>query len=98
MRNYPGLVNRKRPTSLKLAAMGRPPDSCPEGTSDCRYRPAIWYDSFRDLGVELASIEEEVSDVFSHRGMVPRPSPSFLAGMGRKGGPLPQCSQSPRRS
>ena len=28
--------------------------------------------------------------MFSHRGMVPRPSfPSFLAGMGRKGGPLP---------
>ncbi len=40
--------------------MGRPPDSCPEGTSDCRYRPAIWYDDFRDLGVELASIEEEL--------------------------------------
>ena len=33
----------------------------PRWTSDCRYRPAIWYDRFRRLGgVELASIEEEL--------------------------------------
>ena len=68
--------------------MGRPPDSCPEGTSDCRYRPAIWYDSFRDLGVELASIEEELERrVFPSRHGSPAFFPLFPGRHGTERGP-----------
>ncbi len=67
---------------------GRPPDSCLEGTSDCHDLPAIWYDDFRDLTVELARIDEELERrVFPSRHGSPAFFPLFPLGHGTKGGP-----------